>query len=205
MRIVLAGWIVAIASCQPQTGPVASVAVPESFGAVPAFSFTERSGKTVTNDDLKGKVWVASFVFTRCTGSCPQVAATMAKLQDDYKVKPGVKFVTFTIDPERDKLEDLKTYAQKYGADPERWLFLTGPEAKMHEFATKGFKLLATKRAEPKPGDEFDHSSKIVVVDQGGGIRGYFDGMADTKFEGGQAIFDAAQKKLRDTIDALAK
>jgi len=191
-------------SCQPSVVPPAPVAVPDTFTAVPAFSFTERGGRTVTDKDLRGKVWVASFVFTRCTGSCPQVAATLAKLQADVKDAPDVMLVTFTIDPERDTLVDLKAYAERYRADPERWLFLTGPQAVVHTLASDGFKLHAMKSRSPKPGDEFDHASKVAVVDRRGVIRGYFEGMASPR-EGGAEEYAASQAKLRETVAALVK
>jgi cytochrome oxidase Cu insertion factor (SCO1/SenC/PrrC family) len=193
------------ASCQPPSG---SPALPKNVEPaldipVPDFSFTERSGKTVTNADLKGKVWVASFVFTRCTGPCPQMTASVARLQEELKENANIRFVTFTIDPERDSLVDLKKYAEHYRADPERWLFLTGPEKAMHDFATKGFKLLAQKNATPKPGDEFDHSSKLAVVDKAGKIRGYFDGMAPDR-EGGQKALEESLANLKRLAASLA-
>jgi cytochrome oxidase Cu insertion factor (SCO1/SenC/PrrC family) len=160
----------------PERGP-ATTATPDD--PVPAFTFTERSGTTVTHDSLKGKVWIASFVFTRCNGPCPQVTATMARVQEDLKEFDDVRLVTFTIDPERDTLKDLNQYADRYRADAKRWLFLTGPEKQVHALAKDGFKLLAERSATPKPGEEFDHSSKIAVVDKAGVIRGYFNGKPD--------------------------
>lgn len=166
---------------------------------VPAFQLQERSGRTVTNEDLKGNVWVASFVFTRCSGPCPQVSATIARLQSELSNIPNLKFITFTIDPERDTLDELKKYAERYRADPDRWLFLTGPESQMHEFATQGFKLLATKRKDPKPGDEFDHSSKLALVDRKGVIRGYYDGMPGEN----AADFEKSLQRLKADIAAI--
>src|SRR6476619_3026785 len=89
---------------------------------VGAFALTERSGRTVTDKDLRGTVWVASFIFTRCNGPCPQVTSTVAQLQAEFKDVPGVKFVTFTVDPTRDDLAALREYANIRRADPERWL-----------------------------------------------------------------------------------
>src|SRR5262245_3008746 len=92
------------------------------------FALTERSGRTVTNADLLGKVWVASFVFTRCTGPCPQVSGTVARLQKDLEGEKDVRLVTFTVDPEHDNANELREYAAHFGAYPDRWLFLTGKE-----------------------------------------------------------------------------
>ena len=94
----------------------------DDFGLVGDFALTERSGRTVTRADLEGKVWVAAFVFTCCAGPCPQVSGTMAELHRDVANDPDVRLVTFTVDPERDTPPVLKQYAERYGADAERWL-----------------------------------------------------------------------------------
>lgn len=171
---------------------------------VPAFRLTERNGKTVTNADLAGKVWIASFVFTRCNGTCPAVAATLARLQGELADVPDLRLVTFTIDPDRDTPEELKKYADRYRADPERWLFLTGAEKEIHDLANRGFLLLAKKRPDGKPGDEFDHSTYIVLVDKAGRIVGHFDGIPPQK-GGDQALYEASLTRLKDKARALTK
>jgi protein SCO1 len=173
--------LVLVVGCTPTPAPQPPAVAMTSLleFPVPKFSFTERNGATITTADTAGKVWLASFVFTRCTGPCPQVAATMARLQDAFKDDADVLLVTFTIDPDRDTLTDLKKYADQYRADPKKWLFCTGPEKDIHAFAVDGFKLLAQKSATPKPGEEFDHSSRIAVVDRNNIIRGTFEGKPD--------------------------
>jgi protein SCO1 len=140
------------------------------------FSLTERSGKTVTNADLSGKVWIASFVFTRCMGPCPQVTGTVAQLQTKLADEPDVRLVTFTVDPDHDDENELKAYADKYSADPERWLFLTGKRDDLYRLIEKGFKLAVATNEKPTPGAEVSHSTRLAVVDRHGRIRGYFDG-----------------------------
>jgi protein SCO1/2 len=149
--------------------------VAEAF-PVGDFSLTERSGKTVTPADLSGKVWIASFVFTRCTGPCPQVTGTVARLQTELASEPDIRLVTFTVDPDRDDENELKTYADKYSADPERWLFLTGKRDELYRLIEKGFKLAVAPNEKPTPGAEVSHSTRLAVVDRHGRIRGYFDG-----------------------------
>jgi cytochrome oxidase Cu insertion factor (SCO1/SenC/PrrC family) len=90
----------------------------EDFGTVGDFSFLERNGEQISQDDLKGKVWVASFVFTRCTGPCPQVCATLARLQEKLKNIPDLRIVTFTVDPERDNPKELNLYAENFQSRP---------------------------------------------------------------------------------------
>ena len=79
---------------------------------------TERTGKAVSRADLSGKVWVASFVFTRCAGPCPLVTSTMARLQHDLAGQEGVFLVTFTVDPDNDTPEVLRQYAADFGPTP---------------------------------------------------------------------------------------
>jgi len=200
-RTLLLSCLLITASCKPSlpTNIESEIAYP-----VPDFTLIERGGKTVTKADLLGKVWVASFVFTRCSGPCPAVTATVARLQSELANEPNVRFVTFTIDPDRDTPDELKKYADRFRADPERWLFLTGKEAIVHELATSGFKLLAMKKPGGAAGDEFDHSSRLAVIDKAGIIRGYYDGMPTTR-DGAAEMFEGNLKKLQQHITQLAK
>ncbi|MGL6074934.1 MAG: SCO family protein [Fimbriiglobus sp.] len=157
---------------------------------LPEFRLTERSGKTVTKEDLKGKVWVAAFVFTRCNGPCPSVSATMARLQKELNLAGDdrLRLVTFTVDPNRDGLADLKKYADNFAAHPDRWLFLTSEEAEIHRLMKTGFMMAVERSPNPMPieGQEFDHSTFLVVVDAEGNIRGHFDGYQGPNDENGE-------------------
>ncbi|HJZ92851.1 MAG TPA: SCO family protein [Gemmataceae bacterium] len=185
------------------SSPHADVEIP-----VPEFKLVERSGKTVTRDDLKGKVWVASFVFTRCSGPCPQVTRTMAQLQKELNLSetPDLRLVTFTVDPDKDTPDELRRYAANFRADPDHWLFLTGlPEAELHKLLKDGFKVTAQRSASQKPGDEFDHSSRLVVVDKQGSIRGYYDGIRPATAADAQAEFDENLNRLKSKVAELLK
>lgn len=165
---------------------------------VPAFSLTERSGQTVTNESLKGKVWVASFVFTRCSGPCPSVTGTMAKLQKSLADVENFRLVTFTVDPERDDPQELANYAKNFSADPVRWLFLTGPEKEVRTLLNEGFKIEANRNpTATEVGKEFDHSTRLVLVDQNGNIRGYFDGKPPEDQQ--------LMPRFQENLDRLAK
>src|SRR5262245_8315688 len=179
---------------------------PADFLAVPPFALTERSGRAVTDADLRGKVWVASFVFVRCTGPCPQVTATMARLQDELNLagRDDVRLVTFTVDPERDGPEELSGYARHFQAHPDRWLFLTGKKDDLHRLLIDGFKLGVQENPGGKPGDEFTHSTKLVVVDRDGRIRGYFQGLPLDTGDEDRRAFDEDRRRLVQTVNALA-
>jgi protein SCO1 len=168
------------------------------------FSLTERSGAKVGKADLLGKVWVASFVFTRCTGPCPQITATMARLQSELDLanQPDLRLVTFTVDPARDDAAELRKYAENFRADPARWLFLTGNERQIHQLLQNSFKVAAVRNQAGKPGEEFDHSTRLVVVDKQGNIRGFFSGMAGPD-DGG--ALDGSLKDLKATVGKLLR
>jgi protein SCO1 len=169
---------------------------------LPEFRLTERSGQSVSKADLLGKVWVAGFVFTRCNGPCPSVTATMARLQTELNLAASddLRLVTFTVDPGRDGPEELKKYATKFAAHPERWLFLTGQEAEIHTLMKTGFMMgvQRSEKAEPIEGQEFDHSTFLVVVDKTGNIRGHFDGYQGPNDENGERFQErfAAMKAM---------
>lgn len=171
----------------------------------PAFTLTERHGQKVSSTELRGQVWVASFVFTRCTGPCPQVTGTMTRLQSELKLadEPNLRFVTFTVDPERDTPTELLDYAQKFRAHEQKWLFLTGNEEQMHRLLKEGFKVSAQRSPMPKPGEEFDHSSRIIVVDQQGSIRGFFDGIRREKGQQVEQEFTANLEALKALVRKL--
>jgi protein SCO1 len=188
--------------CFPSSPPI-----PDDFGPVGPFSLTERGGKTITQADLLGKVWVASFVFTRCTGPCPQVSGTMARLQSELGKEKDVRLVTFTVDPEHDNPKELTEYASHFQADPENWLFLTGKEKTIHQLVNKGFKV-GVERNQAKdatPGTAIGHDPRLVLVDRQGHIRGYYSGVRDSRDDDPERAFELNLKRLRENIDVLLR
>ena len=169
----------------------------DDFGPVGDFHLTERSGRSVSLADMRGKIWIASFVFTRCTGPCPQVTGTMARVQTELAEKHDIRLVSFTVDPDRDALADLRDYADHFGADKDRWLFLTGPKKVIDPLCEKGFGLGLQREG----GKEITHSTKLVLVDRHGHKRGYFDGR--TVDDDGQPIDDLP--RLKEAVAALLR
>ncbi|MBI5364428.1 MAG: SCO family protein [Planctomycetes bacterium] len=156
---------------------------PEELGELADFALTERSGRSVAKSDLAGTVWVAGFVFTRCTGPCPKVTGHMRKLQDGL-VGTRAKLVTFSVDPDYDTPEVLRGYADGVGADPERWWMLTGPKEAIDglipSFVPK------TQRAAPGAapiGEHVAHQTRLWVIDGKGRIRGLYSGESDEHLE----------------------
>jgi protein SCO1/2 len=150
------------------------------FTIVPPFALTERSGRTVTNHDLAGKIWVADFIYTTCPGPCPAVTAGMARLQDAVAHDPQVQLVTFTVDPQTDTPPVLAQYADRYGADPNRWWFLTGPEKPLYDLIQNGFlQAVQDNRGQPAQEGQFTvtHSTYLALVDADGNVRGFYSGV----------------------------
>ena len=148
------------------------------FGPVPEFSLIERSGTSVRLGDFAGKVWIVNFIYTTCTTTCPLQSAAMAKLQSSLDPREKVQLVSITVDPKRDTPEVLSRYADRFGADPDRWLFLTGKKKAIYQLALQGFRLsVAPAPNNTQKGDnDFLHSSRLVLVDGGAKIRGYYPG-----------------------------
>lgn len=113
----------------------------QRLGEVPDFALLERSGQPVTKTDLLGKVWLASLIFTRCVDECPLVSSHMARLQDAFAAERDVRLVSITVDPAYDTPAVLTDYAQRFAAQPERWLFLTGDKAMIYRLVREGFHL----------------------------------------------------------------
>lgn len=173
----------------------------DDLGTVGDFTLTERSGRTVSKSDLLGKIWIASFEFTRCTAGCPQISETMKRLQSELARFPDLRLVTFTVDPQHDHPEELLEYARHYQADPQRWLFLTGDEKAIYHLLDKSFHLPAQKNTDGDSGNAVSHSPKLVLVDRQGHIRGYFDGRPDSQVT--DDAFQANLDELKRKVQAL--
>lgn len=147
------------------------------LGAVPDFSLTEQHGKPYGLAALKGKTWIANFMYTSCKDTCPLQTAALAKLQDALPKNDLWRLVSVSVDPDHDTPEILTRYAARFGADTKRWFFLTGDKKAIYRLAQQGFRLSAV----PASGVENDqsgivlHSSRLVLVDDRGRIRGYYD------------------------------
>jgi protein SCO1 len=145
---------------------------------LPGFLLTDQRGKPFGLDDLKGRVWVADFVFTSCPIACPKLTERMAKIQRRSRgLGQAFHLVTFTVDPENDTPERLASYATSYHADPSRWSFLTGSLGSIEATVVKGFKIAMGKEPVAEGSTLFTifHGEKLVLVDGEGSIRGYYD------------------------------
>ena len=174
------------------------------YSQLPDFKLVDASGRAFARERLRGKVWVADFIYTRCEDTCPLQTSEMRRLQRAFSGSEDFRQISITTDPEHDKRALLAAYARKFGADRKRWFFLTGKEKDIKDLALKGFRLsYATKRAALLPGSIgervfrlllprahahhpehqeggktpgilISHSSRFVLIDRNFTIRGYY-------------------------------
>ncbi len=156
----------------------------EIFGQVPDFQLTAQDGETFHESSLKGHVWVADFIYTTCPGPCPMMSSHMSALQRATAGTPDIRMVSFTVDPAKDTPQVLAAYAKRYQANPQRWAFLTGPTATLQMLSRDTFKLSDIDSS-------MNHSTRFVLIDQKGRIRGYYGTMTGDPIK--QIAADARQ------------
>lgn len=155
------------------TRPAMPSAPLEKLARVPEFTLTDQTGNAFGSADLKGKIWVANFIFTRCKGPCPLITTRMAELNGKLKKTHNeVKLASFTVDPEHDTPEVLSKYGTNLAANPADWKFLTGSPEAMNEIVVKGLLQPLAKEPDGTPA----HSQRFVIVDGDGWIRGFQNG-----------------------------
>lgn len=143
------------------------------------FSFLDQNGKTFTQNDVKGKVFVAEYFFTTCLTICPKMNVEMQRVHEAFKKNyTNLQILSFTVNPEIDTVEQLKRYANEHHADAKQWHFLTGEKDKLYDLARKSFFVLKPAESENQGdvGSDFIHTNNFVLVDSEMRIRGYYDG-----------------------------
>ena len=149
-------------------------ALPE-LTAVPPFALVDQDGQAFGSDDLAGHVWIANFIFTTCPSVCPLLTTQMGNLES-HLGHERLRFVSFTVDPERDTPEVLRAYAVAHGAQSERWSFLTGDVDAVRAAITEGLRMRMGTRDDS---GEIMHGSHFVLVDDRGTIRGFYPSDGD--------------------------
>ncbi len=185
----------------PETTPVAKQAAVAQqphdvrvLGTVPRFRFRNQDTELFGSKELDGHVWIATFIFTRCTSTCPRQTAELARLQEqlaDHPDRDSIHLVSFSVDPEYDTPEVLKAYAEQWNADTRSWTFVTGKRDGIWDLSKVGFKL-PVNDARDNPNMIIAHSQQFILVDRAQRIRGYYDGLNEL-----------AREKLRRDLDLV--
>ncbi|NRT13021.1 SCO family protein [Flavobacterium sp. 14A] len=162
------------------------------YHTIADFTFTNQNGKTITQKDYEGKIYVADFFFTTCTSICPKMTANLFDVQAAIKDNPKVMLLSHTVFPETDSVPVLKAYAKKYNIDDKKWNLVTGDKKEIYTMARKSY--LAVKLGKPDELYDMVHTENFVLVDTKKRVRGFYDG---TKKED--------IKKLIEDINFLSK
>lgn len=156
-----------LAAVSLEVKAVDSSALPTLY-EVPRFEFMDQNSTKFSSDNLKGKIWVADFMFTSCKHECPMMTSAMKNVQNKVKDVKDIEFVSITTDPKTDTPAVLKKFMDAHKVDQSNWHFLTGDKKKIVEVANKGFKFPVTEK-------NAGHSEKFALVDQNSKIRGFYD------------------------------
>ena len=179
------------------------------------FTLTNQLDRSVRLADLRGQVWVTDIIFTRCPGPCATMTKRMGELQAELPRNAPVKLISLTTDPEHDTPRALAAYSQRFGADSNRWHFLTGPKPELVKLAVNSLKLTVLDKEEAKrasPNDLFIHSTYFAVVDKQGRLRAVFESLDTVLTEEeaaagasrDQSTWEKAVKpRLLETVNAL--
>lgn len=160
------------------------------------FKLLNQLGDTVSQEDLKGTIYVADFFFVSCPTICPKMSTQMSRLAKRFAKTPGIKFISHTVNPEEDSVSVLAEYAKKYQADPSQWMLVTGDKKEIYSLARNGYMVNALQ-GDGGP-DDFIHSELFVLVDKDKRIRGYYDGTSTTQVD---TLIDEIKVLMREYIN----
>jgi protein SCO1 len=162
---------------------------------VKPFSFINQDGKTVTQEDLKGKVTVVEYFFTTCKGICPRMNGSLKKVYAEFKDEPDFLILAHTVQPEIDSVARLKFYADSMKIDTKKWILVTGRKDSLYKAARGSYLLDDPQNNVEKIEDQFIHTQFLALVDKSGNVRG---GVYD-------ALKEDEIKKLEKDIKSLLK
>ncbi len=157
------------------------------YGKNPQFELIEQSGETFNSRDMNGALWLVDFIFTNCQGACPTMSGHMSDFYTLYAHSDKIRFLSISVDPKRDTLEVLQNYAKAQGVVDNRWLFTRGDIHYIIDICENGYML-------PAENLPMGHSTKFILIDHVGHIRGYYD-----------ALYDPDMDQLKIHIRELAR
>lgn len=164
-----------------------------SIHRIPAFSFTDQDGKTVTEKTVDGKIYVADFIFTRCGSICPKMTKNMGLIQEKFKNNDEVLLLSHSVTPEMDSVPVLKKYAMEKGVISGKWHLLTGNQEDIYRLAKKEY-YAGDTIGYYQTGNEFLHTENFILIDKFRRIRGVYNGTLSLEAE-----------RLMDDIATLLK
>ena len=165
----------------------------KNIHTIPAFSFTNQNGETITEKTVTGKIYVADFIFTRCGSICPKMTDNMGKLQTFFKDDADIIFLSHSVTPDMDSVPVLKKYAEAKGIINGKWHLLTGDKAAIYALAKQQY-YAGDTIGYYQTGNEFLHTENFILVDKHRRIRGVYNGTLGVEMD-----------RLKEDIGVLKK
>jgi protein SCO1/2 len=150
----------------------------DTFHTIAPFKFIDQEGAAVTNKMFDGKIYVADFFFTICPGICPKLTGNMAKISEEFRTNDNVLFISHSVTPDIDSVQQLKKYAVEHNIDASRWHLVTGDKDKIYELARRSY-FAERDIGFQNSKNEFLHTEHFILVDRNGHIRGIYNGTLD--------------------------
>ena len=151
------------------------------YHSIADFKFVNQLGDTITNQTFAGKAYVVDFFFLSCSTICPKVSKQMLRLYEEFEAQDDILLLAHTVDPKRDTVEALRTYAENMGVKADKWHFVTGDKDEIYEIAEDYFSVAVEN---PDAPDGIDHSGRIILVDPQGRVRAFANGTDPAAVDG---------------------
>ena len=169
------------------------------YHTIADFNLTDQNGNIINSDSFKQRIYVANFFFCSCVTVCPKMMHQLARVQEEYKNVKWIEILSHTVDPEHDSVPQLKKYADRFHIDGTKWHLLTGSRQALYDLSLKSY-FLAAQADGP---ETFDHSEKLVLVDNHRIIRGYYDGTDSLDVNRLSADIKTLLKELSNDVEEL--
>ncbi len=166
----------------------------DTISVVQPFSFIDQNGKTLTNKDVEGKVYVAEYFFTTCPGICPTMNTNMKRVYEKFKNEKNFLILSHTSDPERDSVPVLKRYADSLGVNTVQWMFLTGRKDSLYTAARISYTIDDPANNLKNIEDDFLHTQFWALVNKNGEVKKVYDGLKESEIN---AMMDEIEKSLK--------
>ncbi len=147
----------------------------DTIHQIPSFSFTDQDGQTITEKTVKGKIYVANFMFTRCASICPKMASNLLMVQEKFKNDDKILILSHSVTPDMDSVAVLKKYATTHGIISRKWYLLTGKQEDIYRIAKKEY-FAGNIIGYYQKGSEFLHTENVILLDKKRRIRGIYNG-----------------------------
>lgn len=162
---------------------------------IPKFSFTNQNGEAITNKTYQGKIYIADFFFTSCSGICPKLTKSMSSLQETYKNEDDILMLSHTVMPWKDSVPLLKSYAVKNDINDKKWNLVTGNKDALYNIARRGY-FADEDFTKTKDESDFIHTENFILIDKDGFIRGVYNGTLPIDVERLKRHIDILKKEI---------